>query len=203
MFTGGVVPACCTTPWLPLVGLASPIANPGATLVFLRNARARTDWLKAEIHDKITVMLGKITGKKNIVMQYKSYEKDIVIDHGVELVGWTHEVFSCPSSLSPALEPLQKLLQVIDDGQCHFKRLRTDEVKARRQEYERKQAEGIVPTRKECADKGKKRGKYRPRKKVIEQDGDEEEDQEDSARARKRRRPDDDAEHIPDSGSEG
>ncbi|RDX41193.1 hypothetical protein OH76DRAFT_1489686 [Lentinus brumalis] len=177
-------------------GLGEAFSIAGCDLMtYLRTAKARSDWLKAEIRDKIAAMLAKITGNKNIVMQYKAYEKDIVIENGVELVGWTHDVFACPSSLPPALEPLQKLLQAIDDGQCHFKRLTASEVTARRKEFERKVAEGTVPARKERADKGQKRGKYRARKTVAPQEEEEQDDEGEGdgskGRAQKRRRTDD------------
>ncbi|RDX41769.1 hypothetical protein OH76DRAFT_1489212 [Lentinus brumalis] len=161
-------------------GLGEAFSIAGCDIMsFLRTSRARCDWLKSEIRDKITIMLVKITGQKNIVMQYKTYDKDIVIERGVELVGWTHEVFTCPSSLPNALEPLQKLLQAIDDGQCHFKRLSHSEVAA-----------GEVAGRKERVDKGKRRGKYRPRKKPAAQQNEDEEhgDGGEGSRPRKRLR---------------
>ncbi len=137
-------------------------------------------------------------------MQYKTYEKDIVIEQGVELIGWTHDVFACPSSLPNALEPLQKLLHAIDDGACHFKRLSHSEIATRRKDYEAKAANGQLPARKERVDKGVKRGKYRARKKPVQQE--EEEDGEGggegSGRARKRRRKDDRPEEESDSGSD-
>ena len=98
-------------------------------------------------------------------MQYKSYEKDIVLHYGIELVGWTEGLpFACPSSLPTTLEPLQKLLQAIDDGYCYFRRLSSAERGRRREEYNRSVTDGAVAPRRARKDKGKKRGTYRRRK---------------------------------------
>ncbi|TFK78660.1 hypothetical protein K466DRAFT_606777 [Polyporus arcularius HHB13444] len=134
---------------------------------YLRNAKARSDWLKNEIRDKITTALVKITGNKKAIMQYKSYDKDIVLHYGIELFGWTEGLpFACPSSLPTTLEPLQKLLQAIDDGECGFRRLSSSERAARRETFNQKLAEGTVPARAPRKDKGKKRATYRRRKPV-------------------------------------
>ncbi|RPD52386.1 hypothetical protein L226DRAFT_576897 [Lentinus tigrinus ALCF2SS1-7] len=144
---------------------------------YLRNAKARADWLKTEIREKITAALVKITGNKKAVMQYKSYEKDIVLHYGIELVGWTAGLpFACPSSLPVTLEPLQNLLQAIDNGQCYFRRLSASEKSERRKQYDKSVADGTVATRQPRKDKGKPRGSYRQRKAVgaeHEEGGDE------------------------------
>ncbi|RDX44106.1 hypothetical protein OH76DRAFT_1487325 [Lentinus brumalis] len=164
-------------------------------MAFLRNGKARADWLKGEIRDKVNGMLAKITGNTKAVMQYKSYDKEIVCHYGIELVGWTHDVFACPSSLPTTLEPLKILLDAIDNGACHFRRLDTKDLAERRRVLEAKVAEGAVPARKERHDKGKRRGPYRPRKKASrDEDEDREEDEEhgeeeeESGPRRKRRR---------------
>ena len=98
-------------------------------------------------------------------MQYKSYEKDIVLHYGVELIGWTEGLpFACPSSLPTTLEPLQTLLQAIDDGTCSFRRLSSSDRGARRAAYQQKVTDGSVPARQTRKDKGKKRAPYRRRK---------------------------------------
>ncbi|TFK80111.1 hypothetical protein K466DRAFT_605606 [Polyporus arcularius HHB13444] len=180
-------------------GLGEAFAIAGCDLMaFLRNSKARGDWLKTEIRERINFLLVKITGKKTAVMQYKSYDKDIVLGYGVELVGWTHDVFACPSSLPSPIEPLQTLLQALDDGKCYFRRLDSAERAARQRAYNAKVASGAAPARAERSDKGKKRGKYQPRKKAVQsavQDEEEngEGDGEETARAAKRRRRDDKA----------
>ncbi len=141
----------------------------------------------------------KITGNKKVIMQYKSYEKDIVLHYAVELIGWSEGLpFACPSSLPTTLEPLQQLLQAIDDGHCHFRRLSKSELTARREAFNKKVAEGNVPARATRKDKGTKRKSYRRRKQpdpapdTNDKDtGDEEEDEEaetGAARGKKRAR---------------
>lgn len=56
-------------------------------------------------------------------MDFKNYEKAVLIDLGVELVGWTHPTFARPSDLPLEIEPLETLLRALDLGDCHFRRI--------------------------------------------------------------------------------
>ncbi|PIL26612.1 hypothetical protein GSI_11306 [Ganoderma sinense ZZ0214-1] len=76
---------------------------------FLRTVRDQAEWLKNEIRAKMNTLYADATGKKDTTMHYKDYEKVVVIDEGLTLEGWTHEVFACPSSLLTTIEPLKKL----------------------------------------------------------------------------------------------
>ncbi|KAI0684969.1 hypothetical protein C8T65DRAFT_748368 [Cerioporus squamosus] len=164
-------------------------------MAFLRNAKSRADWLKKEIQERISASLVKITGNKKAIMQYKSYEKDIVLHYGIELVGWLEGLpFACPSSLPATLEPLQKLLQKIDNGDCHFRRLGASERAQRRAAYEQSVSEGAVAPRRTRKDKGKSRAPYRRCKGAAAVDaddgeaGDREDNDEGAARGKKRAR---------------
>ncbi|RPD53305.1 hypothetical protein L226DRAFT_576384 [Lentinus tigrinus ALCF2SS1-7] len=142
---------------------------------YLCNARARSDWVKTEIRDKITAALIKITENQKAIMHYKSYEKDIVLNYGIELVGWPDSLrFACPSDLPTTLEPLQNLLQAIDNGKCYFCRLSKSERAQRRGAHQQKVAEGSVLTRQPRSDNGKKCAPYQ-RHKQVDPEADQEE----------------------------
>ncbi|KAJ7673734.1 hypothetical protein DFH06DRAFT_915712, partial [Mycena polygramma] len=76
-------------------------------------------------------------------MQFVNYEEDIVLKHGVKLVGWTADKFVNPSELSSAIPPLQTLLAAIKDGSCKFVKLTTQERLDREAKYEEDVAAGI------------------------------------------------------------
>ncbi len=155
----------------------------------------------------LTQLAVKITGNKKAVMQYKSYDKDIVLHHGIELVGWTEGLpFACPSSLPATLEPLQRLLRAIDDGECHFRRLGASERALRREEYNRKIAEGAVAPRRTRKDKGGTRKTYRRRKQATgtqpASDNNENEDEDEGVVRGKKRARKTAAAVVPSSSSE-
>ena len=60
-------------------------------------------------------------------MHYKNYEEAIVQCYDIELIGWTYNKFINPSELSTAIEPLHKLLDVINNGNCKFVKLMKEE----------------------------------------------------------------------------
>jgi hypothetical protein len=92
-------------------------------------------------------------------MQYQNYETEIVIQHGVQLVGWTNTKWAPPGELSSALPALQQLLTAIETKACKFVKLTEAERKAREAEYSRKVEAGEIvgPVRKVRKDKGTKR----------------------------------------------
>ncbi|KAJ3484015.1 hypothetical protein NLJ89_g12016 [Agrocybe chaxingu] len=126
-----------------------------------RTSKQKADEIKRQIRDKINLMLVEITNNENATMQYVNYEELVVQRYGVELVGWTYEKFVNPSELSTSLPPLRQLLDAINNGDCKFRKLTVAEVKARRQEYQKKVDDGTLPTntRKPRKDKGTKRKK--------------------------------------------
>ena len=93
------------------------------------------------------------------MMQYVNYEKGIVQQYGVELIGWTHDKFTNPSKLSTAVEPLCKLLNAIKGGDCKLIKLTVKEHKKRLETYRAKVHSGEVKVRskKTHSDAGKKR----------------------------------------------
>ena len=84
------------------------------------------------------VLAVKITQNPNTVMQYVNYEEDIVQRYGIVLEGWTFARFVNPSELSTVLPPLQKLLNVLNDGSCKFMKLTREQHKAHEKEYHEK-----------------------------------------------------------------
>ena len=72
-------------------------------------------------------------------MDFKNYEKAVLIDLGVELVGWTHPTFARPSDLPLEIEPLERLLRALDLGECRFRRItETERASCLRDYMERK-----------------------------------------------------------------
>jgi hypothetical protein len=69
-------------------------------------------------------------------MQYVNYEEDIVLAHGVKLVGWMPAKFVNPSELSDAIGPLQELFTAIKNGTCKFVTLTPQERIDRKQKYD-------------------------------------------------------------------
>lgn len=100
-----------------------------------------------------------MTGEPNIKMQYKTYECNIVVRHGIELWGWTHSMWGNPSQLSTSLPPLQKLCDAPQSGDCKFVRLSRSEHKAHEVEYNQKLMVGEIAPRKIQKDSGKSCGK--------------------------------------------
>ena len=56
-------------------------------------------------------------------MDYDDYEGAILVRLGVQLVGWTHATWACPSDLPLEVEPLETLLEAVKTGQCYFRLL--------------------------------------------------------------------------------
>ncbi|OBZ65923.1 hypothetical protein A0H81_14083 [Grifola frondosa] len=142
---------------------------------FLRTSKAQADWLKAEIRRLINKMLVDITGNEKAVMNYVSYERDIVLLYGIELVGWTMDKWANPSDLSNSIPPLQKLYSALESGQCHFVRVGMTDLNERRKAYDAKVAAGLVPPRKTRKDAGTKRAPRvevsKKRRAVEDEDG--------------------------------
>ncbi|KAF8238414.1 hypothetical protein L208DRAFT_1242486, partial [Tricholoma matsutake] len=60
-------------------------------------------------------------------MHYVNYEEAIIQHYGIEFIGWTYDKFINPSELSTAIEPLHKLLDAINNGNCKFVKLTKEE----------------------------------------------------------------------------
>ncbi|OBZ67311.1 hypothetical protein A0H81_12569 [Grifola frondosa] len=87
---------------------------------FMRTSKSKAEHMKAEIRDKINVMLVDITNNEHAVMKYTSFERDIVMQHRIDLVGWTADKFCNLSDLSNSLPQLEKLLEALESGACRF-----------------------------------------------------------------------------------
>lgn len=68
-------------------------------------------------------------------MDYENYDKAIVIDLGVELVGWSHPTFAHPSTLPAEIKPLETLLRDLMYGTCYFQPLTDSERADRLRDY--------------------------------------------------------------------
>lgn len=101
-------------------------------------------------------------------MEYLNYEKKIVIDFGIELVGWTHETFACPSALPNSIEDLKKLREALEDGSCYFRHLPQSERARRHGAYEAQVRAGEIKTRRERSDKG---GRHKTQRDVNSDNG--------------------------------
>lgn len=101
----------------------------------------------------------EITGNPRAAMQYVNYEEAIVQRYGIELQGWTYDKLVNPSELSTAVDPLRKLLNAINSGDCKFVKLTAEERRKRRETYNAKIASGELKahTRKTRSDSGKKK----------------------------------------------
>ncbi|PIL29412.1 hypothetical protein GSI_09464 [Ganoderma sinense ZZ0214-1] len=127
---------------------------------FLQTNRDRAEWMKNEIREKMNAMYSEAIGQKGLTMQYKNFEQTVAIGHGLDLVGWTHDVFANPASLPASIEPLRKLLNALDIGDCHFVQLSHAERERCRLAFQEQVDAGAVKMRKSCSDKGKKRQLY-------------------------------------------
>ncbi|KAF8226690.1 hypothetical protein L208DRAFT_1300518, partial [Tricholoma matsutake] len=106
------------------------------------------------------------------VMQYVNYEEGIIQHYGVELMGWTYEKFVNLSELSTAVEPLRKLVDAINTGDCKFVKLTTEERQERLASYRAKIAAGELKARerKIWSDAGTKKRKRKAMNNVSEDD---------------------------------
>ena len=115
-------------------------------------------------------------------MQYINYEEGIIQRYGVELTGWTYEKFVNPSELSTAVEPLRKLVDAINAGNCKFVKLTTEECRERLASYRAKIAAGELKARerKTWSDAGTKKRKRKAVNNNVSED--DEEDSEDHSK---------------------
>lgn len=98
-----------------------------------------------------------LTGNEKVCINYSNFEHEFVVKHVIDVIGWTHERFINPSDMSTSLPPLQKLVAALKDGMCKF--IRLSEHRTHQDAFNKRVAEGLVVSRKECEDKGILRGK--------------------------------------------
>ncbi|EPS95022.1 hypothetical protein FOMPIDRAFT_37516, partial [Fomitopsis schrenkii] len=147
-----------------------------------KSGKAKAKLLKSQIRTKINDSLAEITKSKKVQMSYKNFERDIVVEYGINIVGWSHPTWKDPSKLSTSLPALQTLLDALNSGACHFVRLSKPEHAKRKAAHEAKVKSGEIVPRKIRSDAGRKRQK---RKKTSR---DAESSDEENRPARKRRR---------------
>ncbi|KAJ7823334.1 hypothetical protein B0H14DRAFT_1312129, partial [Mycena olivaceomarginata] len=145
----------------------------------LRTGKQKSSYLKREISHVIHEGLHTVTGRADIAMQYVNYEEDIVLAHGVKLVGWTPAKFVNPSELSDAIGPLQELFTAIKNGTCKFVTLTPQERIDRKQKYDADIAAGrhVAKQRQPRNDIGRKRKAAEgSRGEMLDEDEDEDND---------------------------
>ena len=101
-------------------------------------------------------------------MEYKTYHRDIVMRHSVQLVGWPHSKLQSPSSLGNSLPLFARILEALDNGSCRFEELTEAAVTELDKDHQAKIASGELSDakpRKIRSDAGK-----RKRKQVRESD---------------------------------
>ncbi|KAH9918798.1 uncharacterized protein B0H18DRAFT_1122874 [Fomitopsis serialis] len=173
-------------------------------MTFLHTSKDQANFLKTDIRDMVHTALVNITGNPKIIMNYKSFEHEIVIKYGIDIEGWTpgKDRFINPSDLSDSLPLLRTLHEALESGTCKFIRLSAEQVSARRKAYDARVNAGEVVTRKTRKDKGgshkkppkrkgRKKGKHRsdqPSDDDSNSSEDSDEDDEGVPRPRKRRR---------------
>ncbi|KAJ6631845.1 hypothetical protein B0H10DRAFT_2206257 [Mycena sp. CBHHK59/15] len=115
------------------------------TLNLLHTNGQRVAWVKAEIRDMVLSGLVEVS-KKQLKMEYVHYREDIVVKHGLELIGWTADKFVSPSELSSSLHVLGKLWDTLKEGTCKWVKLSPAEHQARKDAWKADVADGkVVP----------------------------------------------------------
>ncbi|KAH7904703.1 hypothetical protein BJ138DRAFT_979490, partial [Hygrophoropsis aurantiaca] len=96
------------------------------------NYKSKVNAAKAAIRTGLTLDLIQITKDSSAVMEYKTYEEDIVKKYQVKLVGWAHNEWANPSDIKGGLAVLEQLAAAVSSGTCKFVRIRHEEVEERR-----------------------------------------------------------------------
>ncbi|TFY50860.1 hypothetical protein EVJ58_g10858, partial [Rhodofomes roseus] len=132
-------------------------------------SKLKAKQLKVQIQDKLHELLVAITKDSKAQMQYKNFERDIVVVHGIDIKGWTHPKWDSPSKLSTSLPPLQTLLDALNSGTCHFFCLSPEELTKRKAVYHCRVESGEVAPQKTRSDAGCARGKWAKKSKKPKQ----------------------------------
>ncbi|EPS96917.1 hypothetical protein FOMPIDRAFT_1129521, partial [Fomitopsis schrenkii] len=160
-------------------------------LAITKSGKAKAKLLKSQIRTKINDSLAEITKSKKVQMSYKNFERDIVVEYGIDIVGWTHPTWKDPSKLSTSLPALQTLLDALNSGACRFVRLSKPEHAKRKAAHEAKVKSGEIVPRKIGSDAGRKHQKRKKTSRDAESSDDsssEDSSDEENCPARKRRR---------------
>ncbi|KAH9856315.1 hypothetical protein C2E23DRAFT_882399 [Lenzites betulinus] len=122
----------------------------------LKNTEQKAAFLKGEIRDLVHEALVLITGDPAATMSYTQFTRDIELQRGVTIDGWTHHQFCAPSKMSSALGPLKTLHEALKNKTCKFVRLSPSQCDEIRKQVAEEQATG-ANARKPRNDAGKKR----------------------------------------------
>ena len=115
-------------------------------------------------------------------MNYHNYDAKVIDRYNMKLVGWTHHEFKSPFNIH-TIDDVRLLLDALQSGSCHWKRMTKGEVNRHKKDLEKRRAEGetIGKPRQPRSDIGTKR----PRKKAP---GMGEEDDDDAPPAKKQKK---------------
>jgi len=89
-------------------------------------------------------------------MKYANYES-LVIQHGVELTGWTEGTGICPIERINTAPQLRCLLTALNTGECHWEQLTGDDWATRKAVYKARIDAGLGCQRAPRKDKGTSR----------------------------------------------
>ncbi|EMD35107.1 hypothetical protein CERSUDRAFT_97023 [Gelatoporia subvermispora B] len=122
-------------------------------------SQARANWYKGQIRDKINALLAEASDHPGAIMNYITFERDIVLRYSIDLKGWPLEKFVNPSELSTSIPPLLSLKEALDNGTCHFVKLNAVQLAEREEKYRAALESGTEQPRKKRKDAGKSRGR--------------------------------------------
>jgi hypothetical protein len=121
-------------------------------------------------------------------MEYKTYHRDIVMGHSVQLLGWPHTKLQSPSSLGNSLPVFVKILEALNNGSCRFEELSEKDVAELDEQHQAKIASGELPDAKPRKIRSDA-GKPKKRKEVRESDlSDSSDSSDDNERVPKKKR---------------
>jgi hypothetical protein len=77
----------------------------------------------------LTQFTGELTGDAKASVEFMHYEVHVVQRYLVKLVGWNHPQWLNPLDLKGGLDALEKVVEALSKGTCHFVKITQDKVK--------------------------------------------------------------------------
>ena len=99
-------------------------------------------------------------------MEYKNFHRDILVKHGVQLLGWPFEKLQSPGNMGSSLPVFMKILKSMEADEIRFESLSLEEVQHLDAEHEASIAAGEIEApkqRKIRSDAGKRKRKTKQR----------------------------------------
>jgi hypothetical protein len=99
-------------------------------------------------------------------MEYKNFHRDVLVKHGVQLLGWPFRKLQSPGSMGSSLPVFVKILKSMEADEIRFELLSLEEVQRLDAEHEASIAAGDVDApkqRKIRSDTGKRKRKTKRR----------------------------------------